>query len=216
MRIEEFERGLGDFEDLTAEPPDDALGRQEVIAGDAVLIGRESNADHGKPPLQCTKTPTMDQAASKLLTLSQSPRTHYHSSSSFSFGRPVNCEMFPRRSVSDHAQRRSLPLRICRDITWRLALARSSVLSAIPAAFACRRTSAAGTSPWARTRTSHSEATRTPASSIFRVPRAASSAVTSAGPSHSSAAAPAPDTTRNAMARGVGHGFDLRPVNTNL
>jgi hypothetical protein len=66
MRIEEFERCLRDFENLTAEPSDDALGRQEIVALYAVLIGRKSNADHGIPPLKSTKTPKTGQAPARL------------------------------------------------------------------------------------------------------------------------------------------------------
>jgi hypothetical protein len=56
MVIEEFECGLGNLENLSAEPPDDALGRQEIVSLDAVLVGGKSDSDHDVPRLKCTKT----------------------------------------------------------------------------------------------------------------------------------------------------------------
>src|SRR5262245_45116327 len=41
MLIEDFPPTFGDFEDLATQPPDDARRRQQVVALDAVLVGRK-------------------------------------------------------------------------------------------------------------------------------------------------------------------------------
>jgi hypothetical protein len=46
MVIEEFQRGLGNLENLTAKAPDDAPGREQIVALYAVFIARKANADH--------------------------------------------------------------------------------------------------------------------------------------------------------------------------
>jgi hypothetical protein len=50
MFIQEFSIVLGDFEDSSAQPADDALGREQVIAFNAILIGVKLDSDHGIPP----------------------------------------------------------------------------------------------------------------------------------------------------------------------
>ena len=49
MLIQESQIALSDFENLAAEPSDDTVCRQEVIASDAVLVGAELNPDHSTP-----------------------------------------------------------------------------------------------------------------------------------------------------------------------
>jgi hypothetical protein len=62
MVIEEFQGSLENLKNLSAQPPDDALGRQEIVATHAVLVGRKSNSNHGVPRLKCTKAWNMSQA----------------------------------------------------------------------------------------------------------------------------------------------------------
>jgi hypothetical protein len=62
MVIEEFEGGLGYLENLAAEPPDDALGRQQVVALDAVSVSHEADSNHGVPRLKCMRTRKTRQA----------------------------------------------------------------------------------------------------------------------------------------------------------
>jgi hypothetical protein len=37
--IEQFESGLGDLKNLTAEPPDNTLGRQQIVALNTLSVG---------------------------------------------------------------------------------------------------------------------------------------------------------------------------------
>jgi hypothetical protein len=56
MVIEEFKGDLGNFKNLTAESPDDALGRQQIIALHAVLVRQKSDSDHDAPQIKSTMT----------------------------------------------------------------------------------------------------------------------------------------------------------------
>ena len=55
MVIEEFQGSLGNLKNLTAEAADDALGRQQIVAPHAVVVGWKSDSDHSLPPLKCTR-----------------------------------------------------------------------------------------------------------------------------------------------------------------
>src|SRR5260370_13142388 len=63
MFIQQFQVALARLKNLPAQPTDDTAGGEQVIALDAILIGGELDSDHNTPPLQCTNSPRMSQAA---------------------------------------------------------------------------------------------------------------------------------------------------------
>jgi hypothetical protein len=60
--IQEFQVAFRNLENLSAQPPDDALRRQQVIALDAILLGRELDSDHGLPLPYGRQNPRVSQS----------------------------------------------------------------------------------------------------------------------------------------------------------
>ena len=62
MFIEEFQIAFGDLENLAAQPADDRIRREDVIAPDAIFVCRKLNSYHGLPPPKNRQDPGIRQA----------------------------------------------------------------------------------------------------------------------------------------------------------